>query len=355
MKKRNTVWILLAILVLLAGNVQAAVTIAPASITVAADRQSTHTITWNLTATSGPPISSSPQGLFQVPMFVGLMTIGTVNTTVTAPMNYLVPVNGTATETLVIPLSVLKKAEELGRTSIRYTRTFIGGIGTGSLNINLTSPSAAQLNITSIRLYFENKRAEITVKRKQPGLKTFADINFTGKGLFKGYWQVDDRIISYVNKNLIYGKSLTIATPDMPSLPTFSEGTHVVKFIIQNPVMDIEFPKALYYVTPGETTQLVTINQMEPFDLAVLEHAPQTFRWMGTKSLAAYLVEFMEEENGSPMFLAYTTQTEYTLPAAALKHYFTSPQPYFWRVKGFDQQNNIAGESGIRSFRLMTE
>ena len=271
MKTRNTIWVLLAILVLLAGNVQATVTTVPAGITVAADRQSTHALTWNLyDPFMGPPTTTSTQGLFQVVTFAGPITIGTVNATLSTSIIGFYPGRGSVTETFVIPLSVLKKAEELGKTSIRYTRTFSGGsIGTGFLNINLTSPSAAQLNITSIRLYFENKRAEITVKRKQPGLKTFADINFTGKGLFKGYWQVDDRIISYVNKNLIYGKSLTIATPDMPSLPTFSEGTHVVKFIIQNPVMDIEFPKALYYVTPGETTENTKINLLDPFNQAV--------------------------------------------------------------------------------------
>jgi hypothetical protein len=355
MKKRNTVWIFLTILVLFAGNVQAAVTIAPASITVAADRQSTHTITWNLTATSGPPISSSPQGLFQVPMFVGLMTIGTVNTTVTAPMNYLVPVNGTATETFVIPLSVLKKAEELGKTSIRYTRTFDGGVGAGSLNINLTSPSAAQLSVNSIRLYFENKRAETTVKRHEPGLKVYADIGFVGKGLFKGYWQVDDRIISYVSKNLTYGKKLTLETPDAPSLPTFLEGTHVVKFIIQNPEMDIEFPKALYYVTPGETTEISTIALLSPFELAVLGRNSPMFKWQSTKLLATYLLEFMETEQGDPVFSAYTTQSQYIIPDMVFKTYLTSPQPYYWRVTGLDKENNIAGESAVRQVRFMTE
>ncbi|RPI78605.1 MAG: hypothetical protein EHM45_05965 [Desulfobacteraceae bacterium] len=349
--------ILGAVVLLCASGIQAAVSVSPASIKITTEQPSTTLITYQITEPATPPsVASSSQGFFQVMMPAGPLTLETVQTTVSEKMSSSGPATATVTETLTIPLSVIKRALELGKTSLRYTRTFNVTAGTVVFNINLTSPGAVEpLNISRIRLYFENKRAEITVKRKAPGLKAFADINFTGKGLLKGYWQVDDRIIANVSKNLVYGKSLVIATPDMPSLPTFSEGTHIVKFVIQQPEQGIPLPKALYYVTPDLTAQVATIDLSEPFDAAALDRTPQTFRWSSTKPLAAYLVEFMEEEEGSAFFSAYTTQTEYTLPVAALKHYFTSPQPYFWRVKGFDQQNNVAGESIIRSFRLLTE
>jgi hypothetical protein len=289
-------------------------------------------------------------------MFAGPMTIGTVNAALSASIIGSYPGRGSVTETFVIPLSVLKKAVELGKTSIRYTRTFsTPGIGTGFLNITQTSPSAVELNITNMHLYFENKRSEITVKRKEPGLKAYADINFVGKGLFKGYWQVDGRIISYVNKNLAYGRILTIATPDLPSLPTFMEGTHVVQFIIQRPNQGIEFPKALYYVTPGETTETAIIIPISPFDLAVLERKSPMFNWQSSKPLPIYLLEFMEEENGDPVFSAYTSKSEYTVPEVALKGYLKSPQPYYWRVTGFDSESNIAGESEVRQVRFKAE
>jgi hypothetical protein len=343
---------------LCARGIEAAVTVSPASVKITTEQPSTVLLTYQITepATAPPSVASSSQGLFQVMMPAAALTLETVQTTVSEKMRGFNPAMATVTETLVVPLSVLKKARELGKTSLRYTRTFNVTSGAVVFNIDLTSPSAVMpLNISAIRLYFENKRAEITVKRRQPGLKAYADINFTGKGMLRGYWQVDGRILSYVNKNLVYGKSLIVATPDMPALPTFSEGAHIVKFVVQQPEQGITLPKALYYVTPEQTALIATIDQSEPFDLAVLERTPQTFKWTCSRPLSTYLVEFLEEEDGSPFFSAYTTQKEYTLPAAALNYYFTSPQPYFWRVKGFDDQNDMAGESSIRSFRFKTE
>ncbi|RPI78604.1 MAG: hypothetical protein EHM45_05960 [Desulfobacteraceae bacterium] len=330
---------------------EAAVT--PSSITIPGNMPYTVVLTWRLNMTAPPASSTSTTGIFR-PTNPDPPAFYTNSTALTA---YFIGDNATVTETLTIPSAAIKKAQELGLRQFLYRRVFTG-VSTEEMTINLTSPSAAALNINNIRLYFENKRPEITVKRKEPGLKTFADINFTGKGLLKGYWQVDDRIISYVNKNLVYGTSLTIATPDLPALPTFSEGTHVVKFIIQSPDQGIqsnEFPKALYYVTPSETTETVMVNLLNPFNLAMLERKSPVFQWQTFKPLALYLVEFMETENSEPIFAAYTIETRYVVPNAALRNYLQSPQPYYWRVTGFDKENNIAGESEVRQVRFKTE
>ena len=79
------------------------------------------------------------------------------------------------------------------------------------------------------------------------------------------------------------------------------------------------------------------------------------FQWQASKPLTVYLLEFMEAENGEPVFAAYTIESRYVIPHTALKNYLQSPQPYYWRVTGFDKENNIAGESEVRQVRFKTE
>jgi len=351
MKTRAVIAMILLSLCSAAPWAEAATSPSPSSVTLSTNRPGTLAITWTLTMTAPPTSSTSTSGEFRpIP---DEQPFYTQNTSLTADFNGDV---ATVRESLTIPGGVIKKAQELGLKQFIYFRSFPGvDGGSGYVTIRLTAPSAVvPLNITHMRLYFENKRAEITVKRKQPGLKAFADINFTGKGLLKGYWQVDDRIIAQVNKDLSYGKSLTLATPDMPSLPTFAEGTHVVKLIIQSPDQGIEFPKALYHVTPPTSTETVAITLVNPFNLAVLERESPVFEWQAAKPLPVYLVEFMENENGEPVFSVYTTQPRYLVPDMVLKNYLKSPQPYYWRVTGLDKENNIAGESEVRQVRFKT-
>lgn len=92
------------------------------------------------------------------------------------------------------------------------------------MNSLVAAQSVANLSIKRIELYFENRRADTTVMKDYPNLKAFADITFIGSGLFQGYWQVDSRILSYVNQHLTFGGSVTIQTPKIPPLPTKEMG-----------------------------------------------------------------------------------------------------------------------------------
>jgi hypothetical protein len=214
------------------------------------------------------------------------------------------------------------------------------------------SAVAANLQLTRIQLRFENNRATLTVKTRQPDVQAFADIHFTGTGLLKGYWQVDGRLIAHVNKHLVPGKKVTLATPLKPALPTFSEGPHIVMFVVNQPAQPIPFPKALYYVAPGETPNVAAVNLAQPLSGSEFDPLQTTFQWESQPKAVTYLIEFIDDNAQKPLFSAITEKPEYALPQPVLKYYFTKSQTYFWRIKGFDVSHALIGESSVWEFIL---
>ena len=354
--KKIFVFLTAVLVIFSASSVMAVVSPSPGSIKIPRDRQTTRSIIWNLSEPTVPFATQSFQGRFVAGNF-GIL--GTVNTTLSTVLT-VNPISGVSqgrvSEALIIPIGVIKRAEELGINQFTYERSFTGiSPPETAVQIKVTTAAGGDLIITRMRLYFDNGRGEITVKRKEEGLKTYADIDYTGKGLFRGYWQVDNRVISYVNKHLVYGRKLTLETPDIPALPTFSEGTHTVKFIIQSPDQGIEMPKAIYYVRPLEAIEIISIAQIDPYNMAPVDFSPLTFSWNEEEQLATYLVEFMEVYNEKPVFSAYSKTAEYTMPPYVLNYFFRANKRYFWKIKGFDYQDQIAGESEVREFRFKAE
>jgi hypothetical protein len=297
----------------------------------------------------------SPTGFFQN----GPYTLGSVNTPqlVTLIGPPFGTTTGSATETIIIPIAVIKRAEQLGLNRFLYTRTFAmsgcftgGGPQTSITQIALAGEATAEFSINRLQLYFENHRAEITVKKNQPALKAFVDIRFTGSGLLRGYWEVDGRILTYVNRHLVYGRQVTLEFPEIPRpkelqyLPTIDAGTHIVRFIIISPTLTVTPPEAIYFVTAEEYAKR-PIALLSPRDKSEVDYSPVTFKWEGKDQPVTYLIEFLEEVGQKPIFSAYTKRTFYVLPLPVLKSVFSPGKSYFWRVKGFDVDNKIVGES----------
>ncbi len=210
---------------------------------------------------------------------------------------------------------------------------------------------AAEFRITRLQLYFENKRAEITIKKDLPSLKAYADIRFTGSGLLKGFWEVDGRILKNVNRHIITSdRSITVETPNAPPLPTFETGTHRVRFVITNPSQDIPFPEAIYFVTAKKFKEIFPVNLIYPNNKSEVDYSPLTFRWETEEKTVTYLIAFFKEDDEKPVFSAYTKKAEYRLPLTVLKGIFAPGRSYFWSVKSFDTDNNKAGESPVYRF-----
>jgi hypothetical protein len=349
MKRMGYLLLIFTIFFVYVETIEAAVTASPSSFTIPRGLQTTRRITYSIT-NPGCTTATSNSGAF----VRGQATIlGAMNTTLSTN---LVNGSGTVSETLIIPPRVIKQAEELKINRFEFRRQFnyTCGVGapseTSSVTITLTSDAAAEFQITRLQLYFENRRAEITVKRNQPSLKAYADIRFVGSGFLRGYWEVDERILSYVNMNLVYGRSVTFESPDVPSLPTFETGTHIVKFVITNPSDALPVPEAIYFVTAEEFGRIFSINLTFPQDMSEMDYSPLTFKWEGKDETVTYLIEFLEEVDGKPVFSAYTKRTSYSLPAVVLKGIFSPGKKYLWRVKGFDSENNVVVESSFFQF-----
>ncbi len=327
-----------------AASVSADVT--PSSLRIPRGMASTRSLLYSFSAIpAGDMTLTSPRGVFRA----GGNVIGEVNT----PLNVSV-INGTGrvSEVLIIPVAITKRAERLGTARVTYTRTFSNTelSVTAQPEIVVTTEAAAEFSITRLQLYFENRRAEITVKRNQPLLKAYADIRFTGSGLLQGYWEVDGRILSNVNQHLVYGRTVTIQSPDIPALPTFDPGAHRVRFVITSPKEEIPLPEAVYFVRAEEFRKKLPIKLVFPDNASELAYSPPGFRWRAGDATVVYLIEFYEEGGRKPVFSAYTRGTDYSLPPVVLKRVFSPGKVYLWRVKGFDTENDVAGESPVYRF-----
>lgn len=221
-----------------------------------------------------------------------------------------------------------------------------------SMDIALAAQPGTDLSIQRIELYFENRRADTTVMRDFPDLKAFADVTFTGSGLLQGYWQVDGRILSYVNQNLTFGGRITIQTPKTPPIPTFDTGSHVVKFVITNPPAGMPLPSVLYFVTAAEFKgSPLAIKVISPSDKSVLEYGAVKFKWAKVSALSTYSIQFYEDPKSRPVFSLCTDNASYAFTESALKKIFSPDRKYYWVVRGCGTGEGT-GESVMRSFKF---
>ncbi len=336
----------------------AGVTVTASKTNIPRGQTNTVTLNYKLTNPDYPPPCYAKSNLGE--FVVGNTIIGTVQKTIT--INVAGNSNfATAVEVLNIPVSVIERAIKIRENKIEFRRNFSDQscFSTYSPSVSLifyiTTEAAAEFDIKRIELYFENRRAEITVPKNYKGLKAFADIKFTGSGLLRGYWEVDGRILSHVNQHITYGKTVTFQTPDIPALPTFETGTHIVRFVITNPSVEIPLPSAIYFVRSEEVKEFLKISLLSPQNNSEFDYASQKFIWENLDGTMIYLVQFFENRDSKPIFSAYTKETYYNLPDFIVKKIFQQGKTYYWRVIGFDEKNNSVGESDLWKFSFRTQ
>ncbi|MEW5908572.1 MAG: hypothetical protein AB1659_02095 [Thermodesulfobacteriota bacterium] len=259
--------------------------------------------------------------------------------------------SGQYSETLSIPLSVIRRAAELGFSKFTFERTWSSEVtnsATSSVSFTTALDSAASLEITGIRLYFENQQPKITVKRNQR-LQAFADIRVIGRGVLNCYFEVDGNLFSRVVKHVDHAReqTLTIETPDATPLRTFDEGDHRVRLVVNQPRLDIDFPIAIFHVM---TESRLSIILIDPDDHAKGDLSTVKFRWSRPRPDLLYRIEFASTSQGDPIFSAEVKNTEYSIPKPILMMKMTNGQDIYWRVKGFDKEGKPSGESEERRF-----
>ena len=342
-KKALHIFLVAFIALLACHDVYAAVSVTPSSVSVARGQNNSVTLLYRIqSALAGPLIS--PSGTFVGPDSI-------VGTNPVPLVANLTAGSGTAVETVVIPSAVIERVLNSGANSFIYRRNFSDEIA--DVRINITTDAAAAFGIKRIELYFDNRRAEITIPKHFPNLKAFAEIRYTGSGVLDGYWEVDGRVISRVHQLLTFGSSVTLRTPEIPAMPTFDPGTHIVRFIITNPVSSLPVPVLVYYITPDEfRPRPVDVGLKAPLEDTPLPRSAARFEWEPFKGASLFLVEYFENPEERPLFSAYTREPFYLLPELASKDLFAPGAKYYWKVTGYNNRDNIVVESAMRSFTI---
>ncbi|THB76676.1 MAG: hypothetical protein D3926_17015 [Desulfobacteraceae bacterium] len=231
----------------------------------------------------------------------------------------------------------------------------------GSCPALATAQASANVRIQNfiidrIQVYFDNNRPEITLNRNDPAPGLFVKINFSGAGLLKAYWEVDGIRKHHVIDHLGGGFQKVYTYPNVPPLPTYTPGSHRVRFVITNPPMEIQFPQGLYFVTAHEPDKLATLLLNTPEDKAILAFEPLTFTWQTVDQAPLYFLRIFEKNTDKDavadqmIFSAYTGKGTYQLRPEVMNSRLQPGNTYFWDVQGFDSEKKRVAQSGQRRF-----
>jgi hypothetical protein len=220
-----------------------------------------------------------------------------------------------------------------------------GGPGTPPLG-----PSIGSLFIERLGLRFDNNRPEFRVLQNQKGVQIFADVQFAGTGLLQGYWEVDGVLWSFVNRHLVFGNNVTIASPAIPGLPTIDPGIHRVRFVLLRPTPGFTPPAALYFAGYEEADALLTLRLMQPVREARMSYEDQRFEWASSEHVAAYRVSFFDVESRELVFSAFTRSADYRLLARVIEPRFEPGRHYEWQVAAYGPEGEELANSRRRAF-----
>lgn len=319
------------------------------SYSVPSNITTTQGITYSFTTT---PASSTTMTSTQGTFNVGGTQIGTNPSQISASV---INGRGSVSEMITILPSLIQQAQARGSSSMTYNRQFTNGANTVNtqVTISITSAAGATLLITRMQLYFQNRMPVITIKRNDPSLKAYVDINYVGSGLLQGYWEVDGNLLANVKQMITTGTTVTIESPSPPILSTFIPGDHQIRFVVTAPFQNISFPLISYYVTPEETARrLASLNLLSPNDQGVIGYEPMTFAWNASEGISIYFLEFFPKGEEKPIFSAYARNPAYRLPDAVMKSFFSRGGTYAWKVKGLDSSNIAVAESPLFTFSI---
>lgn len=212
-----------------------------------------------------------------------------------------------------------------------------------------TQVTVTGFTITRLELEFLDGKGQTTVRRNDQGLKAKAIITTRGTGLLQGYWEVDGRPFPPIEQYITFGQTVNIETPDIPPLPTYDVGDHLLRFVVTEPVLQFSLPTLVFTVTPEEGRP---IQLKSPLPRAMLTYAPARFSWNSQSGVGHYELRFLTQDR-QMVFAAVTKQPHYSLSELALRRYFTPAASYFWHVEAYDADGRPAGSSQTEPFTFL--
>ena len=272
-------------------------------------------------------------------------------------------------EQVVVPRNIVKTALRLGINRITYQRTFTAEYMDSQTTASTAIAVGTGFTLTSMRIYFADDHASKKfVRRNERIIKVSVDIRYEGTGLLKGYWQADRRILARVTKNLPFANAgtITLDLPALPPVPTYSTGSHRLRFVVTKPAMRIPFPRVIYIVA-GETPSSHPIPLYAPADSAEIPLSAMAFSWESSSKVTMYRVDFFMDPDRESFFSAFSKTGSYTVPASICSKKFAElftdkekenrymEKKLYWRVTGLDREQNPVAQSRVFSFTLLPD
>ncbi len=334
---------------MIVGSGEAEISVTPTKQNASKQGNVPQKITWEYDGTAVQDTLRSSRGQF----FVGGALTGSINRSQTLSVR-----NGKARsiESVIVPPSVIRRAEQMRTNKISYSRTFTSPSMTGKASTYFILGSrSGDLKITRMRVYFDNNRPRKLVSRSSKDISASVQIQYAGTGLLKGFWEVDGRILQRVQKHIRFGKSIILETPSVPPLPTYAEGSHRLRFVISSPNQNIQFPIAFYDVVENKKSRRSFVVLLTPIDKEQIQLSEFQFSWRQQEGATNYLISFFDAASDSdePMFSAYTQKKIYQLPAKVIEKHFQSEKGFKWLVLGLDSDGNITSKSKAQSFSIL--
>jgi hypothetical protein len=201
------------------------------------------------------------------------------------------------------------------------------------------------ITVEDIQLYFDNNQSLKTIDNGEK-ISAFARINYTGTGHIQGHWEVDGNIFSQISLHVSQGQTAKISLPGQPPLPTYKQGQHEVKLIINNPVVTIQ-PKIIYTVKKDKK---ININLVSPIDKNEIRNNSINFSWNTNSPADHYQITINDTTTGKEAFSAVTSTRFYHLQNTTLESFLNKKNKYSWKITALNKKNRILNKSNIYNF-----
>lgn len=272
-------------------------------------------------------------------------------------------------ESLVIPQTVARRAQQLGFNQVLFLRTFSdtpdATNATAIVLIDLASSSSAgQIKVDRVQMQFNNGK-RITSLTAESELQAEALLRYRGSGMLEYSWEIatppstqGQAFFTPMNSRkqfVLTGSEIKLSSP---ILPNTRNGLYLVRLKINNPEPNFELPALRYTVVPQTREQPEQLYVASPPNDAVLSSQTQ-FKWQQVAGAKVYQVEIFlgqPEESAPNTSQLKRPVTGTQVPASkqqlsfnqvSLSH-LSAGTNYYWRVIAVDEQGKVLAISRLR-------
>ncbi|HEC20711.1 MAG TPA: hypothetical protein ENI97_15465 [Gammaproteobacteria bacterium] len=336
-------------------------------------------ISWTMVETvanAGPYSISSSSGMFFAP---DNTVLGTVTTTLQTNGNAQSPgpVSVVFNESLTIPLSIIRQAQQKGFNTFAYSRQFTdfpdNNTQSGTVVFSITGGGAGSiLSIRRVAMEFDDGRISALLAPNSQ-IQARAQVSYYGTGLLEYRWEVASPpstqgqpvFVPLVSRKqyLLAGGKVVLQTP---RLPTGLTGEYLLRLQISRPTPDFNMPVLRYTISKrGQSISGMRIKPLQvarPAADAVLAVSTE-FAWQPVTGASAYQLEIYTRpvhdtdlpgaSQPPPLtgVLVPAAKTHLTVGGLSRAH-LLSGSSYYWRVVALSATGQVIARSDFRRIQL---